>query len=192
MSVAGISSSSLFDYSGQNIQNKRQEIQQEFQQLGQDLESGNLSAAQSDFATLQQLVPQNNSTFSTQNNSPISQAFQQLAQDLQSGNLSAAQQDYTAIQQDFQNQTTQTASQSSQSQGAHGHHHHHGGGDNDESEMTQLFDQLGQALQSGDLSTAQQVFSTLQQDFQQFTQANGLSSSETASGQVSSNVSLTA
>jgi len=192
MSVSGISSSSLFDYNDQSIQNNRQQIQQEFQQLGQDLESGNLSAAQSDFATLQQLMPQNNSAAATQNNNPIAQAFQQLAQDLQSGNLSAAQQDYTTIQQDFQNQVAQAGSQFSQSQGVHGHHHHHGGGDNDESEIGQLFDQLGQALQSGDLSTAQQVFSTLQQDFQQFSPANGLSSSQASSGQSSGNVSLTA
>lgn len=191
MSVSGISSSSFSDYGTQSVQNQRQEIQREFQQLGQDLESGNLSAAQSDFAALQQLVPQNNSN-STQSNNPIAQAFNQLAQDLQSGNLSAAQQDYTAIQQDFQNQAAQAGSQFSQSQGVHGHHHHHGGGDNDGSEISQLFDQLGQALQSGDLSTAQQVFSTLQQDFQQFGQANASSSSQTSSETGSSNVSLNA
>jgi outer membrane protein assembly factor BamD (BamD/ComL family) len=190
MSVAGISSS-LFDYSGQSVQNNRQQIQQEFQQLGQDLESGNLSAAQSDFTTLQQLAPQNNSTNATQSNSPIAQAFQQLAQDLQSGNLSAAQQDYTTIQQDFQNQASQAGNQASQSQEAHGHHHH-GGGDDDQSEISQLFSQLGQALQSGNLSTAQQVFSTLQESFQQFGQANGSSSSQAATENSSSGISLNA
>jgi len=184
MSVAGISSS-LFDYSDQRVQNNRHQIHQEFQQLGQDLESGNLSAAQSDFATLQQLVPQNNSTTATQSNNPIAQAFQQLAQDLQSGNLSAAQQDY-------QKQASQAGSQASQSQATHGHHHHHGGGDNDQSEISQLFDQLGQALQSGDLSAAQQVFSTLQQNLQQFGQANGSSSSQAATENNSRGVSLNA
>lgn len=182
MSVSGISSSNFFDYDTQSVQNQRQQLQQEFEQLGKDLESGNLSAAQSDFATLQQLMPQNNSTSSTQNNSPIAQAFNQLAQDLQSGNLSAAQQDYTTIQQDFQSQTAQT----------HGHHHHHGGGDNNQSELSQLFTQLGQALQSGDLSTAQQLFSTLQQDLPQFSQASGSSLSQAASTQTSSTVSLNA
>ena len=161
MSVSGISSSSFFDYSGQSIQNQQQQIQQEFQQLGEDLQSGNLSAAQSDYATLQQLAPQNNSS-STQSNNPIAQAFNQLAQDLQSGNVSAAQQDYTTIQQDLQSQS-QAGGQSS---AAHGHHHH-GSGDSGQSEISQLFDQLGQALQSDNLSTAQQVFSTLQQAFQQ-------------------------
>ena len=57
MSVAGISSSSFFDYNAESVQSTRQQIEQEFQQLGQNLESGNLSAAQSDYATLQQALP---------------------------------------------------------------------------------------------------------------------------------------
>lgn len=181
MSVSGISSSSFYDYDNQSVQNQQQQVQQEFEQLGQDLQSGNLSAAQSDFATLQQLVPQNSSTSSTQNNNPIAQAFNQLAQDLQSGNLSAAQQDYSTIQQDMQSQSAQM----------HGHHHHHGGGSS-QSELSQLFTQLGQALQSGNLSSAQQLFSTLQQDFPQLGQASGSSSSQTASTQASSSVSVNA
>ena len=91
MSVSGISSSNLFDSTNQSVQNNRQKIQQEFHQLGQDLQSGNLSAAQSDFATLQQLAPQNSSTASSTSGSPLVQAFNQLGQDLQSGNLSGAQ-----------------------------------------------------------------------------------------------------
>jgi hypothetical protein len=43
MSVSGISSSSLYDT--QTVQNNFQKAQQEFQQLGKDLQSGNLSAA---------------------------------------------------------------------------------------------------------------------------------------------------
>ncbi len=191
MTVSGISSSGTFNYTDEAIQERMKQGRQEFQQLGQDLESGNLSAAQSDFATLQQLAPQNNSTSATQNNNPIAQAFHELAQDLQSGNLSAAQQDYATIQQAFQSQAAQAGSQSSQAQAVHGHHHHHGSGDSDQSEISQLFNQLGQALQSGDLSTAQQVFSTLQQDFPQFGQASGLSSQIT-SQQGSSSISLNA
>src|SRR5208282_5556411 len=164
MSVSGISSSSL--YSTQNVESSAQQFRQEFQQLGQDLQAGNLSAAQSDFATLQNLTSQNSSATS-QSNSPIAQAFQQLAKDLQSGNLSAAQQDFTNIQQDFQNQAGQT----------HGHHHHHhGGGGGGDSSITQLLQQLGQDLQSGNLSTAQQAYNTIQQDLQQFAQNNGLTS----------------
>jgi hypothetical protein len=157
MSVAGISSSNLF-----NINDSRRsvesEMKQEFAQLGQDLQSGNLSAAQTDFATLTQMGPQSTSSSSSStaaSNSPMAQAFAQLSKDLQSGNLSAAQQDFATIQQDMQSNAVQS--------GGHRHHHHGGGGN----AISSLFSQLGQALQSGDLSTAQQVFSTMQQDFQQ-------------------------
>lgn len=159
MSLSGISTSSLFSYESQNsqTQNKMQQIQKEFQQLGEDLQSGNLSAAQTDFATLQQMAPQGATNTSTTTTNPLQQAFQQLGQDLQSGNLSAAQQDYANIQQDFQNMA----------QHGHGHHHHHGGSDSEMSQISQTFQQLGQALQSGNLSSAQQAYSTLQQEIQQ-------------------------
>ena len=159
MSVAGISSSNLFDINDSR-ESVQSQMRQEFAQLGQDLQSGNLSAAQSDFATLTQLGPQSTSSSSSSSaagTSPMAQAFAQLAKDLQSGNLSAAQQDFAAIQQVQAN-----AVQS----GGH-HHHHRGGGEGGQNGINSLFSQLGQALQSGDLSTAQQVFSTLQQDFQQ-------------------------
>ncbi len=81
MSVSGISTSSLYQTPG--VQNDFQKARQEFQQLGQDLESGNLSAAQSDFATLQNLLPQSASTTTAaQSNNPIAQAFAQLGKDL--------------------------------------------------------------------------------------------------------------
>jgi outer membrane protein assembly factor BamD (BamD/ComL family) len=185
MSVSGISSTSL--YNTQNIESNFQQIQQAFNQLGQDLQAGNLSAAQSDFATLQNLAPKTASP-SSQSNNPIAQAFNQLAKDLQSGNLSAAQQDFTTIQQDFQNQAAQT-----QTQTTGGHHHHHGGGGS--SEISQLLSQLGTALQSGNLSTAQQAFSSLVQQFQQAGQNTGsqLSTEIQSNPQSSSNgVSVTA
>jgi len=163
MSVSGISSSSLFNSSTQSIQNRMQQFRQEFQQLGKDLQSGDLSAAQADLASLEQLRPQANSTSSAQSSNPVAQEFNQLAQDLQSGNVSAAQKDFAAIQQNFQNKATQV----------HGHHHHHGGGGGG-SAVSQLLNQMGQALQSGDLSAAQTAYSTLQKDFQQFDQSSGL------------------
>ncbi len=178
MSVSGISSSSFFDYGSQSIQNRMQQFQKEFQQLGQDLQSGNLSAAQSDFATLQQYAPQTSSSSSSQSSNPIAQEFSQLSQDLQSGNLSAAQSDFSTLQQDFQNAATQ------------GHHHHHHGGGGGANAFSQSLQQLGQALQSGNLTAAQQAYSTLQQEFQQFMQNSaGSTGSTTASG--SNGVSLT-
>lgn len=157
MSVSGISSSNLFESTNQTVQSKMQQFQKEFQQLGQDLQSGDLSAAQSDFVTLQQ-VGTSSATSSAQGNTPISQAWNQLAQDLKSGNIRGAQQDFTQIQQAFQNQASHS----------HGHHRHHGGGGG--GAMNQLFQQLGQALQSGDLTGAQTAYNTLAQDFTQLGQ----------------------
>ena len=127
MSTSGITST---------MSSELQQIQQDFKKLGQDLQSGNLSAAQSDFATLQQAMSPASSTSTTstsQSSNPIAQAFNQLAQDLQAGNLTAAQNDYSTIQQDFQNQASQS----------HSHHHNHLGGSQD-SQASQLFAQLGQ------------------------------------------------
>lgn len=174
MSVSGISSISLY-----NPQSTQNNFQQLFQQLGKDLQSGNLSAAQSDFASLQKLVPQSSSASSSESTNPIAQAFNQLAQDLQSGNLSAAQQDFATLKQDLQNQTTHNQTQT---QPAEGHHHHHGG---DSNNISQLLDDLGQSLQSGNLSSAQSAFTTLQQAL---TQTTGATSSQLTA----STVSLTA
>lgn len=176
MSVSPIFSSGIFQYATQGAQNKSTNIQQfkqEFQQLGQDLQSGNLSAAQADFATLEQLGPNSNSTTSGPASSPLAQAFQQLSQDLQSGNLSAAQQDYSTIQQDISNHAAQM------------HHHHHHGGDGESGQINQLFQQLGQDLQSGDLSSAQKAYSQLQQDLSQWA-----GSQPSSSGSTSSNSSI--
>ena len=180
MSVAGIFSSALSSIFTQGTQTRAQQFQQEFQQLGQDLQSGDLTAAQSDFSSLQQLRPQSSAVSSTsgfpQFTNPIAQAFSQLSQDLQSGNLSAAQQDYTTLQQDFQ-------SPSPQLQGHHHHHHHHSASSNQQNPLVQAFGQLAQALQAGNTSAAQAAYSTLQQDLQQFAQANGLTSSQSTGSQ---------
>ncbi len=184
MSVSGIFSSSFSDYRTQGTQNNLQKVQQEFQQLGQDLQSGNLSAAQSDFTTLQSLQPQGSSNSSSQGNGPIAQAFNQLSHDLQSGNLSGAQQDYATLQQDVESRAAQ----------GH-HHHHHGGGGSEQSAISQAFQQLGQALQSGNLTNAQQAYSTLQQDLPQFSQTSGQTSSQptqSSSQSTSNSISVTA
>lgn len=181
MSVSGISSGNFLNYNAQSIQTNAQQFRQEFLQLGQDLQSGNLSAAQADFATLQQVGPQANSTSSAQNNSPTAQAFSQLSQDLKSGNLSAAQQEYTTVQQDYQNQASQVH-----------HHHHRGGGNGGESPVTQLLEQLGQDLQSGNVSAAQQAYSTLMQDFPQVGQTNGVGSTQPSSPSSINSVSMIA
>jgi hypothetical protein len=179
MSVSGISSSGLSSYGAQGQQTNFQKIQQEFQQLGQDLQSGNLSAAQSDFSALVTLLPQSSTTSSGQNSNKLLQAFNQLGQDLQAGNLADAQSDYANIQQAFQ------------SQGARRHHHQDPaasqGSTASGSSVSDEFQQLGQALSSGNLSSAQQAYAALQQDFQSSgqtsDQTSGNSGSSSSSGQ---------
>ena len=128
MSVSGIMSTSFFQPS--QVQNSFQQRRAEFQQLGQALQSGNLSAAQQDFAELTSsgssastsgattattttAATGTGSAASTSPVSSIGQEFTALGQALQAGNLSAAQQAYSAMQQ------------IGQTQGHHHHHHHH-------------------------------------------------------------------
>jgi len=183
VSVAGVSSNPFLEYGMQNLQTRMQQAKQEFQQLGQDLSSGNLSAARSDFSALQQASPQASAS-SSQSSNPISQDFTQLGNDLQAGNTTAAQQDYAKIQQDFQ-------SQAPQAQGHHHHHHH--GASSGAGDITQTLDQLGQALGSGNLSGAQQAYTSLEQEFQQFAQSNGaLLTDATTSSSGASGISVSA
>jgi hypothetical protein len=151
----------------QSWQAKAQKIQSEFQQLGQDLQAGNLTQAQSDFSTLSQNV-----SGSVQNNSSLAQAFSALGSALQSGNVSAAQKAYTTLQQDVQ-----------QAGMGHHHHHRHAGSSSQstnsstESTMGQLFSSLGSALTAGNLSAAQTAYSTLTQDLSQLGLGSGSASS---------------
>ncbi len=166
-------------------------LQQAFQQLGNDLQAGNLTAAESDFATLQQDLPQETSNSFSQSTNPIAQAFSQLSQDLQAGNLTAAQQDFATIKQDLQAEATQGTQFAQRSEGAGRHHHHHGGSGHSSgsSEISQLMTQLGQELQSGSLSPAQQTYASLQKDFRQFSQ-NGGQQAQTSSEPDSSTISV--
>ena len=160
MSVSSISSSSSLGQSLQTWQAKAQKIQSEFQQLGQDLQAGNLSQAKADFTALSQ-----NASGSIQNNSSLTQAFSTLGSALQSGNLSAAQKAYSTLQQDVE-----------QTGAAGGHNHHRSAAHaltpttSLGSTFSQLLGSLGSAIQSGSLSTAQSAYSMLAQDLQQLTQ----------------------
>jgi outer membrane protein assembly factor BamD (BamD/ComL family) len=163
MSITGVASSTLLTqiYATQNTQNNQspfQQIQTDFQQLGQDLQAGNLTGAQQDFATLQQALPSGQSQSQQNTASPITQAFTALSQALQSGNLQDAQTAFTTLQGDIQQQ---------QGSGQVRHHHHHGGNSSQTNPVATAFGALSQALQSGNLSGAQTTFATLQQDLTQ-------------------------
>jgi hypothetical protein len=175
-------------------QGKFQQVQTEFQQLGQDLQAGNLTQAQQDFATLSQNFQNAQSGTATaataSGGNPIGQAFTALAQDLQNGNISGAQQDYATIQQDFQQQ------QQGSSAVHHHHHHHGGGGGQQESQVSQALNSLSSALQAGNLSSAQTAFAALQQDLEQFTASGNVGStsgpSSTSSQTSGSGLNVTA
>ena len=198
MGIFGIASSILGQISSATAPNpNKQQFKQGFQQLGQDLQSGNLSQAQSDFTSLQQLLPsgQQNSLLApasgAQSSNPLAIAVSQLAQDLKSGNLTAAQSDFATVQQDLQQVGQQSGA-------AHGHHHHHhsdadsGQSSSQPNSISTLFGQLGQDLQSGNVSAAQQAYSSLQQDFQQFALNNSGTSSGAPSAASGANFSVSA
>ncbi len=180
MSLAGILAGGLLQLGG-GSQNTLQQLRAtEFQKLGQDLQTGNLSAAQADFASLTQ-----NSAAATGATQPtLGQAFNALGQALQSGNLTAAQQDFSTIQQDLQ-----------QAGQRHFHHHHrHGSGllseltsaDQANNSASQALGSLAQALQAGNLSSAQQAYAAIQQDLQLFAAAPPFGASSTSSAPASS------
>lgn len=140
-------------------------------QLGQDLQSGNLAQAQTDYSALQQLFPGQPQNIASAISSapsgstaanPVSAAIVQLGQDLSAGNVSAARSDLATLQQNLQQQGAVST---------HRVHHHglHGSPifENQNSPAT-LFGELGQDITAGNVTAAQQTYSALQQDFLQF------------------------
>jgi hypothetical protein len=181
MSVAGILGSG---WSSNPITSQYQLTNSEFQQLGQDLASGNLSAAQSDFSILQQAFGQtsttsSSSTSASSTSNPIAQAFQQLSSDLQSGNLTGAQKDYSTIQQDMQSQF-----------GGH-HRHNHlrlpvgSGGGTEFNELSQLMQSTSSSTSQTSNTSAQQQYAMLAEQLQQFSLADSATTSTTATNPVS-------
>jgi len=170
MSVSAILSSA---YNQPQIGSSNSPYQQSISQLGKDLQSGNLSAAQSDFASLQAAFSQPSTTTgasttpATQSTaSPIAQAFNQLSSDLQSGNLSAAQKDFSTVQQDLQSRGRALPFNS---------HYMGGGASNSGSQnsLVQDLSQIGQSLSSTSLAGAQQAYASLQQQLQEFELGGG-------------------
>jgi hypothetical protein len=144
-----------------NIQRNYQTVRGEFQNLGQDLQAGNLSQAQTDFVTLSATVSAQYGA-----NSAVSKTLNSIGQALQSGDLSTAQQAFS---------TLPAGLAGGGQAGHHGTMH----------PFSQGLNLLGQALQSGNLTGAQQAFAALQPNWQQVvpssiptaSQTNGTSSS---------------
>jgi hypothetical protein len=139
--------------------------------LNKDLGSGNISAAQSDvqnfFTSLENsssaTTAASDASNSTGNNSnsvsdPVKQDFLSLIQDVQSGNLQGAQSAYQKLTSLLsQNSDAQSSSSSTQSS-------------SQSSDFQKLINNLGEALSSGNLTTAQQELQTY---FQSGSQSNG-------------------
>jgi len=158
VTVTGISNSNVSQINTQNYQSQFQQVKSAFQQLGTDLQAGSLAQAQQDFATLSQTI----SPSQQSGNKAVGSDLSALGQALQSGNLSDAQKAYSTLLQDVQ-------SSSQAYHGRHHHHHHHAGGAQQQNNpIAQAFGSLGSALQSGDLSGAQQAYSAIVQDLQQY------------------------
>ncbi|MGA2332680.1 MAG: hypothetical protein ABSG75_13070 [Syntrophales bacterium] len=188
MSIPNISSSSDYyqRYSINGSDSLRQQGQQDLKSLADALKLGDLSGAQSAFASLLQLLQTNSSSsansqtqsaaissaFSSSNGtSPVTSDLSALGQALQSSDLTGAQNDFSKLMQDIQ----------SIGGGHHHHHHHHhktsassqdttnasatGSSTGTNSVETDLA-ALGQALQSGDLKSAGNAYSQLIQDMQ--------------------------
>jgi len=197
MSIVGILGSNLFSGAVSSFQGtqaaapKFEQIKEQFQQLGQDLQSGNLAQAQTDYATLSNEFPgasqasttaaataaatsattpattaattptATTGTTTATGSTTVAQEFAQLGQDLQSGNLQGAQQDYTNIQQTAQQNAAQQV-------GGHHRGHHHRGGDSQSASST--------STTSAQSNPIAQAFSTLSQDLQ----AGNLSGAQSA------------
>jgi len=172
MSVAGIAGTAISQLF--NVQRNFQQVQSEFKQLGQDLQAGNLTQAQTDFVTLSQSFA---SALQTSTSS-VSQTLNTLGQALQSGNLAAAQQAFANLPPNMVGPSAV---------GHHHHHHAHGASSSGQqsNSLSQALSQLGQALQSGSLSAAQQAFSAMQQTWQQFGSNSGLTPAQPVSGSLS-------
>ncbi|HUI31927.1 MAG TPA: hypothetical protein VLX91_17085 [Candidatus Acidoferrales bacterium] len=161
--------------SNQNI------IGQQFMQLEQALQSGDVSAAQSAYSTIQSSFQNSSSGLGALSGTSLSD-FQAIGTALQSGDVSSAESALAALQQD-----AQAATGSSSGSGAVHHHHHHHKGQVNSSMAQQMSDlnSLGSALQSGSASSAQSAFSALLQDVQ-----NDSGSSSLFSGNSQSSIDL--
>ena len=112
MSVSANSSGNVLNQAN-SLQNASQQQRNEFQQLTQALQSGNLTNAQQAFGALT-----SSATSSGLLSVQLTQDLSKLGSALQSNNLTGARNAYSSVQQDLHNSNPRTAH----------HHHPHGGG----------------------------------------------------------------
>ena len=122
ISTVSASSNSYQNYWSKGTNSVGQQFKQDFQDLSQALQSGNLNGAQQAFSVLQQLMPNVSSSDSQQQKlqpitgtSSIDTDLSALTQAIQSGNQTDTQTDLSKLTQDLQ----------SVGRKEHHHHHHH-------------------------------------------------------------------
>jgi hypothetical protein len=152
MSIAGIATTAFAQLA--NVRQNYQKVQSEFKQLGQDLQAGNLTQAQTDFVTLSQSLASNQQTGAVSS----------------SGSSPSTPPNFVG---------PNAVSQPPQTGSASGSHHR--------IHFRQALSQLGQALQAGNLSAAQQAFTTMESIWQQFGSSAASTSSTTQSTPVNVN-----
>jgi hypothetical protein len=187
MTVTGIASTILTGLSGYQHrgQSKVQQLAGEFQQLAQDVQSGNLTQAQQHFTTLAQNISgvtlasasqsggaasavsgtatgTTPTTGTPSSTNPLIQEFNQLGQDLQSGNVQGARQDITNIENTAQQNVQANVQQS-------GHHHHHHRVDNDQTSSQSATS--GSSSSGFSASSLSQLTGSLDQAFGQLSQS---------------------
>jgi len=180
MSISALSSNLIADLSQQYQQNPFQKIQQDFKQLASDLQSGDLSGAQSAYASIEQLLPANQSSSGSatgsNGSSAIQSDFASLGQALQSGDLSGAQSAFSQLQSDLQTaaQSAQTPPQAEDQYVGRSSQQ----GLSVAKQVQQDYAQLASSLQSDDLAGAQSAFTNLQQALQ----SQGTSTTQSSTG----------
>ncbi len=120
--VSAISNNNL--YPANSLPTNFQQRRSEWQQLAQDIQSGDLAGAQKACAALTENASNASQALNgppAGQSNPLAQDFSAVGQALQSGDLAGAQQAFAKLQQDAQQQFSQAGH-------AHGRHHHHGHG----------------------------------------------------------------
>jgi hypothetical protein len=184
MSISGISSNSGY-YQSSSINGSgglKQQIRQDIKSIADSLQSGDLSGAQSAFASLLQLFPNSSSSVNSQTQSAATSAtsssgngansikgdLSMLGQALQSGDLADAQNDFLKLMQNTQSMS-----------GTHHHHHHKISADSQDATNAAATGTIGstnsvkndlsalsEAFQSGDLKSAGDSYLLLTKDMQ--------------------------
>jgi len=170
-----------------------QQIRSDFKALQSDLQAGNVASAQVDFDTLLKDAPQLKSQLQNAATTTQPNALSALSTSLQAGDLSGAQTAFASLGQMLSG--TQSALGSTGQMHHHRHHHHQHGGTSaaslldssagnpatDQQTVQNDFQALAGALQSGNITSAQQAFAQLQMDDPRFAKKIGSVLSSTKS-----------